>query len=288
MTIRTRFAPSPTGKLHLGHLLAARVAWEIARTSEKSAFILRHEDLDGTRVRENYYREIEADLRWLGISWDAPPIRQTERSEAYATAFEKLHSLGVLYPCFCTRRGIQEEQARIANAPHGPEHPVYPGTCRGLSSGLRDEKIRTGISHAWRLDSEKAADLTGPLTFLDLRFGETEVSPALLGDVVLSRKDIGTAYHLAVVVDDAFQEITHVTRGEDLLDSTHVHRLLQALLRYPAPVYLHHGLMRDASGKRLAKRHEALSLEALKHRRLTPSEILALTDAETSKALSFL
>ncbi|MFT4175099.1 MAG: tRNA glutamyl-Q(34) synthetase GluQRS [Luteolibacter sp.] len=285
--IRTRFAPSPTGKLHLGHLLAARVAWEIAKISEKGTFLLRHEDLDRTRVREPYYREIEDDLHWLGIGWPEPPIRQSQRSAAYAEAFEKLHSLGVLYPCFCTRREIQEEQARMANAPHGAEHDLYPDTCRRLSNTERQEKIAAGLPHAWRLDAAKATAITGPLTFHDLRFGKTPVDPRLLGDVVLSRKDIGTAYHLAVVVDDAFQEITHVTRGEDLLDSTHVHRLLQTLLGYPAPVYLHHGLMRDESGKRLAKRNESLSLAALKQRGLTPADVLALTDAQASKALGF-
>ena len=157
----------------------------------------------------------------------------------------------------------------MSSAPQGPEGPVYPGTCRNLN-----REIPPGASVAWRLDSQKAASLTGPLTFRDLRFGETPVEPQLLGDVVLARKDIGTAYHLAVVVDDAFQEITHVTRGEDLLSSTHVHRLLQELLGFPEPVYLHHRLMMDENGKRLAKRNDSLSIASLRAAGMTAEEML--------------
>jgi glutamyl-Q tRNA(Asp) synthetase len=163
----------------------------------------------------------------------------------------------------------------MAAAPHGPEGPVYPGTCRHLSAREREEKISAGLPHAWRLDARMAASATGPLTFRDLRYGTIAVDPELLGDVVLARKDIGTAYHLAVVVDDAFQRITHVTRGEDLLPSTHVHRLLQNLLGLPEPVYLHHELVLDEHGKRLAKRHDALSIAALRESGLTPEQVLA-------------
>ena len=264
MIVRTRFAPSPTGRLHLGHALAAKVAHDLAGNPANGVFLLRHEDIDGPRVREEFYQGIEEDLKWLGLLWDGEPLRQTSRIAAYEEALERLRERGLVYPCFCTRREIQDELARMAAAPQGPEGPVYPGTCLKLTAGERQEKLDSGIPHAWRLDSKKAASFTGPLTFHDLRFGEIPVNPDLLGNVVLARKDIGTAYHLAVVVDDAFQEITHVTRGEDLLSSTHVHRLLQTLLGLPEPVYLHHGLVRDENGTRLAKRNESQSIAALR------------------------
>jgi glutamyl-Q tRNA(Asp) synthetase len=278
MIVRTRFAPSPTGRLHLGHALAARVARDLARSQPGGVFLLRHEDIDGPRVRGEYYQEIERDLQWLGLQWDGDPLRQTTRTAAYEAALAQLREMGLVYPCFCTRREIQDEWARMAAAPQGPEGPVYPGSCRKLTAAEREEKIASGTTHAWRLDSAEAARVAGSLTFHDLRFGTSEVNPDLLGDVVLARKDIGTAYHLAVVVDDAFQQITHVTRGEDLLPSTHVHRLLQALLGLPQPAYLHHPLMLDAQGKRLAKRCDSLSIAALRESGLSPAEVLGQTD----------
>lgn len=259
----TRFAPSPTGRLHLGHAYAAKVARDLAR-AEGGRFLLRFEDIDHTRVRPAYYDGIEEDLRWLDLGWDGPALRQSLRGDAYAGALDALRSLGVAYPCFCTRREIEEETRRILNAPHGPEGALYPGTCRTLRHEDREERLAGGRQPAWRLDAAKAGELAGPLTFTDLRFGTLTVDPGLLGDVVLARKDIGTAYHLAVVVDDAFQEITHVTRGEDLLTSTHVHRLLQALLGLPEPLYLHHALITDENGVRLAKRNDAQSVERLR------------------------
>ena len=274
--IRTRFAPSPTGKLHLGHILAAQAARSLAKPEGR--FLLRHEDIDGTRVREEYYQGIEDDLRWLGLAWDGIPLRQTTRIPAYEEAFQKLLTLEVLYPCFCTRREIQEEQTRMANAPHGSQ-ALYPGICRKLTAAERREKIATGTPHAWRLDATLASHLTGPLTFYDLRYGLVPVDPHLLGDVVLARKDIGIAYHLAVVVDDAYQEITHVTRGEDLLESTHVHRLLQALLDLSEPVYFHHPLMLDEHGRRLAKRDEAMSIQSLREKGMTPEAVLQMLPA---------
>ena len=274
MFVRTRFAPSPTGRLHLGHVLAAQVAHSLARDSD-GVFLLRHEDIDGPRVREEFYQGIEEDLEWLGLKWHGAALRQTQRTAAYAVALGSLRDRHLVYPCFCTRRGIQEEWARIGAAPQGPEAPVYPGTCRQLTRSQQQEKIQSGIAYAWRLDASKASALAGPLTFHDLRFGEIPVNPKLLGDVVLSRKDIGTAYHLAVVVDDAFQEITHVTRGEDLLASTYVHRLLQALLELPEPHYLHHPLMLDDEGKRLAKRNDSLAIATLRENGISPSKVLA-------------
>ncbi|RYD23601.1 MAG: tRNA glutamyl-Q(34) synthetase GluQRS [Verrucomicrobiaceae bacterium] len=271
--MRTRFAPSPTGRLHLGHVLAARVAWKLVRDAG-GEFLLRHEDIDGSRVREEFYQGIEEDLQWLGLTWNGEALRQTDRIPAYDAALATLRERNLVYPCFCTRREIQDEWARMGAAPQGPEAPVYPGICRKLSTEERQEKMRAGIPFAWRLDAGKAAGITGPLSFRDLRFGEIPVDPELLGDVVLARKDIGTAYHLAVVVDDAFQEITHVTRGEDLLSSTHVHRLLQCLLGLPEPFYLHHGLMVDEDGKRLAKRNDPLAVATMREQGLSPAEVM--------------
>jgi glutamyl-Q tRNA(Asp) synthetase len=278
--IRTRFAPSPTGRLHLGHVLAARVAHALARQSPEGKFLLRFEDIDAPRVREIYYQNIIEDLEWLGLQWDETPLRQTTRTAAYDAALAALRGKNLVYPCFCTRREIQDEWANMVAAPQGPEGPLYPGTCRRLSANECEERIAAGTPHAWRLDSQQAAAITGPLTFHDLRFGAIEVNPGLLGDIVLARKDIGTAYHLAVVVDDAFQQITRVTRGEDLLPSTHVHRLLQVLLELPEPAYLHHPLVLDDQGKRLAKRHDALSIAALRESGLSPAEVLARVDVE--------
>lgn len=282
MTV-TRFAPSPTGRLHLGHVLAARVAHSLARDAG-GVFLLRHEDIDGPRVREEFYQGVEEDLKWLGLGWDGEALRQTSRIVAYEAALKSLRDRDLVYPCFCTRRVIQEEWARMGAAPQGPEAPVYPGTCLKLTPNERQAKLDAGIPHAWRMDSRQAGELAGPLTFRDLRFGTIPVDPGLLGDVVLARKDIGTAYHLAVVVDDAFQEITHVTRGEDLRSSTHVHRLLQVLLGLPEPLYLHHPLMLDEDGKRLAKRNDSLAIAVLRESGLSPAEILALTNGALASA----
>lgn len=269
----TRFAPSPTGRLHLGHAFAARVARDLARASG-GRFLLRFEDIDHTRVRPEFYREIEEDMRWLGLDWHGPALRQSDRSEAYAAALERIRAQGAAYPCFCTRREIEEEVARMTGAPHGPEGALYPGTCRRLTPDERAERLAAGAQPAWRLDAGRSAEITGPLAFTDLRHGFHRVDPTLLGDVVLARKDIGTSYHLAVVVDDAFQQVTHVTRGEDLLPSTHVHRLLQALLGLPEPRYLHHGLVTDDKGVRLAKRHDSLSIRTLRESGLAPADVL--------------
>lgn len=277
--IHTRFAPSPTGRLHLGHVLAAKVARDLARSHTGGEFLLRFEDIDGPRVREEYFAGIEEDLRWLGLNWDGEPVRQSHRGAAYDEALERLKALGLVYPCFCTRKEIQAELAAMAAAPQGPEGPLYPGTCRGLGSEERRARIDAGISHAWRLDAAAAARHCGELDFTDLRFGHINVDPFLLGDVVLSRKDIGTAYHLAVVVDDAWQGVTHVTRGEDLLPSTHVHRTLQHLLDLPQPFFLHHPLVCDESGKRLAKRHDSLSVAAMRESGMTPAEVWSDLDA---------
>lgn len=276
--IRTRFAPSPTGRLHLGHALAARVARDLARSGTDGQFLLRFEDIDTSRVREPFYQNIIEDLEWLGLHWDEQPIRQTSRNHAYDAAFEQLRDRGLVYPCFCTRKEIQAEWSSMAGAPQGPEGPIYPAICQRLDAKTQQEKLKAGIPHAWRLDTHKASHMVGPLTFHDLRFGTIQVNPDVLGDVVLARKDIGISYHLAVVVDDAYQDITHVTRGDDLLPSTHIHRLLQALLDLPEPTYLHHELVLDEHGTRLAKRSDSLAIATLREMGKSPAEVLAMID----------
>jgi glutamyl-Q tRNA(Asp) synthetase len=279
MSVITRFAPSPTGDLHLGHILAAKVARDLAKASRGGIFLLRHEDIDGGRVKEECYERIEADLLWLGLDWDGNALRQSSRTDAYASALRQIRDLGLAYPCFCTRKDIQAETTRILAAPHGNEAMVYPGICRNLDPKTAEQRIASGEPHSWRLDSAKAAQIHGSLTFHDLRFGTTTVNAMVNGDVVLARKDIGTSYHLAVVVDDAFQGITHVTRGEDLLGATHVQRQLQAILGYPEPLYLHHALVRDENGIRLAKRDAARSIRQLREDGFSAPEILKMAEA---------
>jgi glutamyl-Q tRNA(Asp) synthetase len=277
MTI-TRFAPSPTGHLHLGHALAAWVAREEA-DRHGGMMLLRHEDLDRERCREEYYDRIEEDLRWLGIHWMGQAWRQSERQDTYRKALQRLIELEVLYPCFCTRREIALELSAMGQAPqqdNGVNPSVYPGTCRNLSEKSRREKFRAGEAHAWRLDSSRATALTGALTFFDHRAGTIAVDSQLLGDVILARKDTGASYHLAVVVDDAAQQVSLVTRGEDLLGSTHVHRLLQNLLCLPVPEYLHHVLVCDENGKRLAKRHHALALRQMSNAGLSAADVIGV------------
>lgn len=267
----TRFAPSPTGFLHLGHAFSALTAFHLAKNAD-GVFLLRFEDIDRGRVRAEYYDAIEDDLNWLGIEWPVPVMRQLARRPAYDAALEKLKSLGVVYPCFCTRREIESELTGMRNAPHGPEGALYPGTCRDLNESKKS-RFFAEREPAWRLHWEKAAHLVGRLTFFDEIHGPTTVDPGFLGDPILARRDIGTSYHLAVVIDDAAQEITHVVRGEDLLHATHLHRVLQKLLDFPEPIYHHHALICDDAGKRLAKRHDALSLQSLRSQGRSPEEI---------------
>ena len=275
----TRFAPSPTGQLHLGHLYSAHIAHQLAQ-SQGGQFLLRFEDIDTTRVRDPFYQAIEDDLDWAGIEAPKPYLRQSERLDAYSLAIEQLKSLGVLYPCFCSRKDIQRELAHITNAPHGSDGPHYPGTCRNLGSSEIQQNLAAGKTPSWRLDCAKASKLTGTLGFHDTYFGETPVNPGLLGDIILARKDIGTSYHIAVVVDDAYQNITDVVRGEDLLDSTHIHRVLQKLLNLPQPRYHHHPLVTDDAGERLAKRHEALALQSLREdQKLSAASALEMAKA---------
>lgn len=248
--MRTRFAPSPNGPLHLGHAFAAVVAHDLARARD-GAFLLRIEDIDGTRSRAEMVPEVLADLAWLGLAWDGPPVFQSNRLASYTAAGERLKAMGMLYPCRCTR-------AEIAAAARetGPDGPVYPGTCR------RREIDPEGA--AWRLDMAKAAALAGPLTWTDERAGPQRAEPERFGDIVLLRKEAPASYHLAATLDDAADGVTLVTRGMDLFAASHVHRLLQALLGLPVPLWHHHGLLVepdvDGHWRKLAKRRGSPSL----------------------------
>ena len=263
MGVVTRFAPSPTGRLHLGHAYAALFAADAARRAG-GRFLLRIEDIDATRCRPEHEAGIVEDLGWLGLTWETPVLRQSARMAVYRDALATLDAQGVLYPCFCTRRDIAAEVARSAAAPHGPEGALYPGTCRALSAAARDARLAAGTPYALRLDVTHALARSGKLTWHDAIAGEVEADPGSLGDVVLARKETPTSYHLAVTVDDAAQGVTLVTRGADLFAATHVHRLLQALLGLPTPRWHHHDLLRDEGGARLAKRAGAPTLASLR------------------------
>jgi glutamyl-Q tRNA(Asp) synthetase len=278
--VTTRFAPSPTGALHLGHAHAALFAWQRARQT-RGHFLLRLEDIDTTRCRPEFAAAILEDLAWLGLDWDGEVRQQSLCFADYRAALERLEAMGLIYPCFCTRAAIQAEIARAGNAPHGPEGPVYPGICRGLSAAERAGRVAAGEAFALRLDVGRALDRTGPLTWHDEQQGKVRADPASHGDVVLARKEVPTSYHLAVTVDDALQGIDLVTRGEDLFTATHVHRLLQALLGLPVPRYHHHTLLTDASGRRFAKRDRALTLAALREAGRSPRDVRAMAGFPT-------
>jgi glutamyl-Q tRNA(Asp) synthetase len=257
----TRFAPSPTGRLHLGHAFSTIQAHDFAR-DRGGRFLVRIEDIDGTRSRSEHIEAILADLTWLDLAWDDEVVFQSQRLDRYQAALDDLKARGLVYPCFCTRADIAREIEAAGSAPHGPDGPIYPGTCRLLSDTEREKRMVE--PHAWRLDMAKAIAATGPLSWHDEIAGVQAADPAVFGDVVVARKDAPSSYHLAVTVDDAAQGITHIVRGADLFAATHVHRLLQELLGLPTPLYRHHALLTDAAGTRLAKRHGAPTLETLR------------------------
>jgi len=281
--IVTRFAPSPTGFLHLGHAYAALTAFDTA-DRHGGRFLLRIEDIDRGRCRPEFEQAIYDDLEWLGLKWEKPVRRQAEHFADYAAALEKLRDRGLLYPCFCTRKDIADEIARAGVAPQaselGPDGPLYPGTCRGLSEPNKASRLQEGAPYALRLDVAQAVkQVPGGLTFGERGRGpngETGVQvarPELVGDIVLARKELPASYHLAVVVDDALQGVTLVTRGEDLFPATHIQRLLQALLDLPEPAYAHHRLIKDASGRKFSKRDSAVTLSSLRQVGDTPHSI---------------
>lgn len=265
MKIVTRFAPSPTGYLHIGHAYSASLAWKKAREAD-GHFILRMEDIDPTRCRPEFEQGIYEDLEWMELDWDGPVRRQSEHMDDYAALLERLHARELIYPCYCSRAEIAAEIARSNSAPHGPEGPVYPGTCKHVSDAERDKKYASGEPYALRLDMERAIALAplSNLTFRELDKGLVQCDPTAFGDVVLARKDTPTSYHLAVTFDDALQGVNLVVRGQDLFTATHVQRLLQYLLDLPTPDYLHHGLVSDMKGQRLAKRNKSATLKSIR------------------------
>ena len=277
MLLTTRFAPSPTGELHLGSAYSALVAWKRAREAN-GTFLLRIEDIDIRRSRREFESSILADLQWLGLTWDGEVRRQSEHFADYGKALDGLTRRGLIYPCFCTRADI----AASAGAPQGPDGPLYPGTCRHRTVEERRRLIAEGREFCLRLDAAKAAVEAGPYHFVDEGRGRIEGEPLLFGDVVLARKDTPTSYHLAVTVDDHLQGVTLVTRGEDLLPSTHVHGLLQRLLGYETPAYAHHRLLLGPDGKRLAKRDSSLTLRALRERGFTPAQVFGLIEGQNA------
>ncbi len=275
----TRFAPSPTGPLHLGHAYSALLAWDMASKVD-GTFMLRIEDIDQGRARPEWENQIYDDLHWLGLSWPEPVLRQSENLNRYFCTLRTLWSYGLLYPCTCTRRDViaASSAPQEGDAPlHGPDGPVYPGTCRVRAVGPLPQGV------ALRLDMRAALDAMGDdarLHFTETGDGASrEVSISrdhainAVGDVVLARRDMGTSYHLAVVIDDAAQGITHVTRGADLFDATAIHVILQRLLDLPTPVYHHHRLIRDEDGKRLAKRDDARAVAAYRAAGETPDDL---------------
>ena len=265
--ITTRFAPSPTGYLHLGTAFAALTAWRRAREAG-GRFLLRIEDIDSARCRPEYTAAIFEDLRWLGLDWDGDARVQSEHLSEYRAALDALSARGLLYPCFCTRAEIAREAARSASAPHTPDgSPVYPGTCRHPPKHIRAGRMAAGDPYVLRLDMRRAIDETGQdLRYVEEGEGEIACRPQRSGDVVLARRDAPASYHLCVTHDDAAQGITLVTRGRDLRPATAIHRLLQALSAWPEPAYAHHRLLLNEDGRRLSKRDGALSLRAMRER----------------------
>ena len=268
----TRFAPSPTGHLHLGHAFAALFARE--RAGPGGRFVLRLEDIDPGRCRPHFAAAIAEDLRWLGLEWDGSARVQSEHLPDYAAVLAGLAARGLLFPCFCTRAVVAREVAAAAHAPHGPDGAaLYPGTCRALTPAERAERIARGEPHAWRIDMARAVRVAGPLSRWEEGEGALPCRPERFGDVVLGRKDAPVSYHLCATHDDALAGVTLVTRAEDLRPAADLHRLLQALSGWPAPRYAHHRLLAGADGRRLSKRTGAPSLRGLRETGADPAAV---------------
>lgn len=259
--ISTRFAPSPNGYLHIGHAYAAMIAHDFART-RGGIFRLRIDDIDGVRSRSNHIEGIVQDMAWLGLQHDGDTIFQSQRIANYNAGFARLCDLGLTYRCFCTRADIT---SALKSRPvrHGPDGPVYPGTCRTLNPTQSAER---GLheAHCWRIDMAQAAHSAGPLNWQEFEKPVVQADPQIFGDIVIMRKDAPASYHLAATMDDAHDGISHVVRGADLFAYTAIHRLLQALLELPQPIYLHHRLLMDKGGHKLAKNRHSESLRALR------------------------
>lgn len=275
MTFVTRFAPSPTGNLHLGHAFSALTAFNAARAAN-GRFLLRIEDIDQGRSRPEFEASLFEDLAWLGIAWEEPVRRQSEHMADYERALQSLIDRQLVYRCFRTRKEIAEA---IASAPHGEAEEAFRG--EALPPDEEAEKLEAGEAFAWRLSLKKARAALGPAYFalmFEDETGPVRAEPERHGDVVLARKDFGTSYHLASVWDDALQGVTHVIRGEDLREAAHLHVLLQKLLELPRPVYRHHRLVLGEDGKRLAKRDQAATLKALRESGKTPADVRGMID----------
>lgn len=280
-----RFAPSPNGELHLGHVLSAWAGHEMARRFG-GRFLLRIEDIDPQRSREDFVAQIFSDLSWLGFSWEEPVLRQSERFAAYAGAADILRRAGLLYPCWASRRDIETAAAAKGLGCDPDGAPLYPGLCKGLSAAEVADRLASGTPYCWRLDMDRAlaevqVRLAGqPLAFLELdavgRPLPVTANPERWGDAVIVRKETPTSYHLSVVIDDAAQGVTHVTRGMDLFTATDVQRVLQVLLGLPEPVYHHHPLVLDADGRKLAKSNQSTSLRSLREAGASPADVLRL------------
>jgi len=280
MTRRFRFAPSPNGDLHLGHAFSALLNGDLARAAG-GQLLIRMEDIDVTRCRPEFEASILDDLAWLGLEWEQPVRRQSEHFDAYAAALDRLKAMDLVYPSFLSRAEIRAATER-PGWPLDPDGaPLYPGRDRELDGAAAAARIASGAAYAWRLRMDAAIEAAGPLTFLELGHGPEQqtgtvvAEPARWGDVVVARKEIPTSYHLSVVVDDALQGISDVVRGEDLFHATSVHRLLQELLGLPQPTYRHHGLIRDAAGRKLSKSAGATGLRQLRALGATPADIRA-------------
>ena len=286
MSFRTRFAPSPTGPLHLGHAYSAMLAHDMA-LAEDGAFLLRIEDIDRSRARPEWEEMIYDDLKWLGLRWEEPVMRQSERLEVYQGALDRLWDAGLLFECTCNRRDILEAVSAPQETPlYGPDGIIYPGTCR-------DKRPRQGPrpqDAALRLDIEKALGTIAKIVFEETGKSRRRQAYApntiirTTGDVVLARRDMGTSYHLSVVLDDAAQGITDVVRGEDLFEATKIHVVLQRLLGLPTPIYHHHRLIRDEQGKRLAKRDDARAIRRYREDGASPDDIRRMVGLSTGKS----
>ena len=258
----TRFAPSPTGLLHVGHARAALVAREAAGAGGK--FLLRIEDIDQGRCRPEFTTAIFEDLAWLGLTWEEPVRRQSAHLDDYEAPLQRLRGRRLIYPCFCTRGDIRREIEAAGHAPHGPDGPLYPGTCRDLPPMEAAARMKGCTTFAWRLDVARARPQVATLVWHDERAGIVTATPEIFGDVVLARKDTPTSYHLACTWDDALQGVSLVTRGEELFAATHVHRLLQALLDLPTPRYAHHTLISWPDGRKFSKSDKSLTIRSLR------------------------
>ncbi len=274
----TRFAPSPTGLLHLGHGASALCAFDWAQKND-ARFLLRIEDIDTGRCQAAFETALMEDLCWLGIAWEMPVRRQAEHMDEYAKVITRLSAMGVIYRCFLTRREVMNDTLR---APHD-DGLIYHGPKHVLSVAQEQEWLEQGKAFAWRISLIRAREVLGAKWYAlhwhetgmgpDGKHGEIRAMPQQVGDVIVARKDIATSYHVAVTHDDARQGITHILRGKDLWQSTHIHVLLQALLGWPTPIYHHHGLLLDETGKRLAKRDGAASLQSLRNMGKTPAQV---------------